>query len=45
MDCSDIKQRYQLTQAVELIDYLGRDVRKGVPVKLTTEDGFAPVTA
>ena len=34
-----------VAQSVELLDYLGKGVQKGLPINIIIEDVFAPVTA
>ena len=40
-----VHQTLRVAQPVELLDYLGEDIQKGVPVGIIIEDVFAPVSA
>jgi hypothetical protein len=40
-----VQQTPRVAQPVELLDYLGKDIQKGLPINIIIKDIFAPVTA
>jgi hypothetical protein len=40
-----VHQTPRIAQPVELLCYLGKDIQKGLPIKIAIEDVFAPVSA